>query len=71
MQGERDPFGGLEEVPGYKLSKQVRVVWIPDGDHSLTPRKASGQAEEENWGAAIGQIVGFLQSLPAGRGGEL
>jgi uncharacterized protein len=43
IQGERDPFGNRHEVAGYKLSKHVRLHWLPDGDHSFKPRKASGR----------------------------
>jgi hypothetical protein len=63
VQGERDPFGGREEVAKYKLSPAVRVKWIPDGDHSFKPRKSSGKTEPENWQTALGEIVGFLESL--------
>jgi uncharacterized protein len=28
VQGERDPFGGKEEVAGYKLSSKIRVAWM-------------------------------------------
>lgn len=57
VQGERDPFGTTEEVANYKLSKAVRVVWTPDGDHSFTPRKMSGRTEEQNWAEAIEAIA--------------
>ena len=40
VQGTRDEFGGPDDVKGYKLSKQVRVLWLEDGDHDLRPRKA-------------------------------
>jgi predicted alpha/beta-hydrolase family hydrolase len=60
IQGERDPFGTCEEVHRYKLSKAVRVVWMPDGDHSFTPRKMSGRTEEQNWEAAVGRIATFV-----------
>jgi uncharacterized protein len=45
VQGERDPFGNREEVAKYKLSEHVRVFWLPDGEHSFKPRKAS----DEHW----------------------
>jgi uncharacterized protein len=67
VQGERDPFGTREEVPGYKLSKAGRVVWMKDGDHSLRPRKLSGRTEEQNWAAAVGEIVEFLKTLSNGK----
>jgi uncharacterized protein len=64
VQGERDPFGTSEEVRRCKLSKAVRVVWMRDGDHSFKPRKASGRTEEQNWAAAVEEIVAFLEGLP-------
>src|SRR5260370_31939297 len=63
VQGERDPFGSRDEVGGYKLSRRVRVKWIVDGDHSFKPRRASGRTEQENWEAAIKNVVEFVQSL--------
>ncbi len=63
VQGERDPFGNREDVAGYRLSSAVRILWIEDGDHSLTPRKASGRTEKQNWDAAIKGIVQFLKAL--------
>lgn len=59
LQGERDPFGTREEVAKYKLSKQVRVHWLTDGDHSFKPRKSSGRTVEENWDEAINAIASF------------
>ena len=62
VQGERDPFGSRREVARYKLSKQVRFHWLPDGDHSFKPRKASGRTEEENWAEGIDAIACFVTS---------
>jgi uncharacterized protein len=67
VPGERDPFGTREEVARYALSKAVRVVWMPVGDHSFTPRKASGRAEGQNWEAAVGGVAAFVASRPGGR----
>jgi predicted alpha/beta-hydrolase family hydrolase len=39
-QGTRDIFGSREEVAGYKLSRQIEILWLEDGDHDLKPRKA-------------------------------
>jgi predicted alpha/beta-hydrolase family hydrolase len=64
LQGERDPFGNREEVAGYKLSSSVRVAWAEDGDHGFTPRKTSERMEQQNWEAALEEIVKFLQALP-------
>jgi predicted alpha/beta-hydrolase family hydrolase len=64
LQGERDPFGNREEVESFRLSKQVRIQWLTDGDHSFKPRKASGRTEEENWHEAIEAAAEFaLQVL--------
>lgn len=38
-QGTRDPFGTREEVATYKLSQQIELLWLEDGDHDLKPRK--------------------------------
>ena len=59
-QGERDPFGTAEEVPGYGLPDGVVLHWAPDGDHSLKPRKASGRTERENLTDAADAIAAFL-----------
>ncbi len=39
VQGTRDPFGTSDEVPSYKLSKKIDILWLEDGDHDLKPRK--------------------------------
>ncbi|MGH7860455.1 MAG: alpha/beta family hydrolase [Candidatus Binatia bacterium] len=64
LQGTRDPFGGRDEVGGYRLSPRIRVQWLEDGDHSFKPRKASGRTEEENLSEAVGATVRFVTSLP-------
>jgi predicted alpha/beta-hydrolase family hydrolase len=60
VQGERDPFGTRQEVAGYTLSKQVRVHWLLDGDHSFKPRKSSGRTQEQNWAEAVQAIAAFV-----------
>jgi predicted alpha/beta-hydrolase family hydrolase len=40
VQGTRDEFGTQQEVPAYSLSKAIEILWLPDGDHDLKPRKA-------------------------------
>lgn len=64
VQGERDPFGGKDEVAQYVLSKRVRVAWIEDGDHSFKPRKSAGVTEEQNWQAGVAKIVTFVDARP-------
>src|SRR5215471_7491832 len=61
VQGERDSFGGREEVARYKLSPEIRIEWIGDGDHSFKPRKSSGRTEAENLRKAIELVVSFVR----------
>jgi predicted alpha/beta-hydrolase family hydrolase len=61
LQGERDPFGRPEEVASYDLSSRINIKWIPDGDHSLKPRKRSGYTEEGNLQLANEAIWDFVK----------
>ena len=63
VQGERDPFGTREEVARYDFSQSIRVHWLPDGDHSFKPRKASGRTERQNWDEAIAAVAEFAAGL--------
>ena len=63
LQGERDPFGKREEVAGYTLSKSINVAFLPDGDHDLKPRKASGRTRAENRAEAVDRIADFARGL--------
>jgi len=63
LQGERDPFGGRDDVATYKLSRAIRVHWLTDGDHSFKPRKSSGVTEAQNLETAIAEIDKFARSL--------
>ncbi|MCR9246980.1 MAG: dienelactone hydrolase family protein [bacterium] len=60
LQGERDSFGKPEEVAGYELSSKIQVEWLPDGDHSLAPRKRSGHTVEENLARAFTAAAEFV-----------
>jgi predicted alpha/beta-hydrolase family hydrolase len=60
LQGERDPFGTPEDVAGYKLSSQIRIEWIPDGDHSLKPRAKSGNTERQNLVHTVDLAAAFM-----------
>jgi uncharacterized protein len=66
VQGERDPFGSREEVDAYELSPAVEMAWLPDGDHSWAPRKASGRTAKENLAAGVAAVVEWLERLAAG-----
>lgn len=67
VQGERDTFGGREEVKKYKLPQAVEVKWMKDGDHSFKPRKSSGATEPENLVGALQAIETFLGKLATGK----
>ncbi|MFT4977254.1 MAG: putative alpha/beta-hydrolase family hydrolase, partial [Myxococcota bacterium] len=69
LQGERDPFGRPEEVAGYPLGAAVSVAWVPDGDHSLKPRKRSGHTEADNRRLAAVRAAAFVKEAAIG-GGE-
>jgi hypothetical protein len=61
VQGTRDPLGTREDVDGYQLSPQIRIVWLEDGDHSFKPRASSGHKEKEHLAAAVRAVAGFVR----------
>lgn len=65
VQGERDKFGGREQVPSWSLSENTSICWIGDGDHSLQPRKSSGYTLEGNLQQACDSICQFIGSKVA------
>ncbi len=66
LQGDRDALGSRGEISGYALSSAIDLVFLPDGDHSFKPRRASGHTEEENIATAVAEMDRFLKRL-AGR----
>jgi uncharacterized protein len=60
VQGDRDPFGGRSEVEAMALSQQIIFHWVPDGDHDLAPRGASGFTRRGNLEAAADAVVAFM-----------
>ena len=62
-QGERDPFGGPEEVAKMALPENIEVHWLADGGHGFKPRVASGLTEEGNITSAAEQVCRFLKGL--------
>jgi predicted alpha/beta-hydrolase family hydrolase len=58
VQGTRDPFGTLEEVKTYELSKQIEILWLEDGDHDLKPRKAVSGFSASDHLATMAKAVG-------------
>jgi len=65
-QGERDALGKREEVNGYDLPESIQLHWLPDGDHSLKPRKASGHTLEDNLASAADALVDFMARAKTG-----
>lgn len=63
LQGERDTFGKKEEFEHFALSEQVRVIFVPDGDHSFKPRKSSGYTEAENIELAVKHLADFIKEI--------
>jgi predicted alpha/beta-hydrolase family hydrolase len=60
VQGTRDPFGSPEEVAGYGLPS-IEIIWLPDGDHDLRPRKAiSGFTAAQHLDAAADAVAAFV-----------
>jgi|TARA_R110002072_G_scaffold27892_13_gene90443 hypothetical protein len=62
IQGRRDPFGTDAETPSYDLSPAIAFHWAEDGDHNLSPRKASGRTAEQNWRQAGAALARFLKA---------
>jgi predicted alpha/beta-hydrolase family hydrolase len=62
LQGERDTFGKSDEIETYKLSERVQVNYLPDGDHSFKPRKASGYSLEDNINQVIEHTATFIKN---------
>ena len=63
VQGERDAMGSREDVKNYALSEQLKLVWMPDGDHSFKPRQRSGRREGQNLNLAVEHMDDFLKGL--------
>lgn len=61
FQGSRDSMGNEAEVAGYPLSGQVQLHWLPDGDHDLKPRKASGYSQEQHLATVISQVKEIIE----------
>lgn len=62
-QGERDALGDRAAVEAIVLSPKISVHWLPDGDHDLKPRKASGHTHPENLHSALDAVGTFLSAL--------
>ena len=63
LQGTRDPFGTLDEVPTYPLPASIRVAWLDDGEHEFKPRvKISGHTHAGHLATAAAEAATFLRT---------
>ena len=62
VQGARDTMGNEQEVASFELPSLVDVQFLPDGDHSLKPRKASGFNHQQHINSACDMIAAFIDS---------
>ncbi|KZN33315.1 hypothetical protein N480_24085 [Pseudoalteromonas luteoviolacea S2607] len=63
LQGERDTFGTKSKISDMSFDKSPQFVWLPDGDHSLKPRKASGFTEQQNRQTAADGTIQFIRGI--------
>ncbi|MGX5679817.1 alpha/beta hydrolase family protein [Schumannella luteola] len=70
VQGERDEFGTPADVAGYSLSPAIEILWLPDGDHGLVPRKSvSGFSKRDHLETIGDAVAGFASRAPENGGG--
>lgn len=60
VQGERDTFGNRNDIASYQLPSNIHIHILPDGDHSLKPRKSSGISYDSHMQAATDSTVNFI-----------
>ena len=63
VQGERDTMGKPDAWQPLVLAKHIRLIWIPDGDHSLQPRPSSGLLPATRWREAAAHVGAFLDEV--------
>ncbi|MCH9675364.1 MAG: dienelactone hydrolase family protein [Gammaproteobacteria bacterium] len=63
-QGERDPMGTCADVAQYDLAPSIEMLWLPDGNHDLKPRKASGYTHDAHLQRTIDAIARHVHALP-------
>lgn len=62
-QGERDPMGDKASVGLLPFPESLSVQWLPDGDHDLKPRRASGRTHPQSLQDALDGARAFLAAL--------
>ena len=64
VQGTRDPFGTIEDVPEYELSPNIELVWMQDGDHDLKPRKrVTGLTLSDHMKTMASHVSGWIDRV--------
>jgi len=63
LQGTRDPMGNKATIEPLKLSANVQIHWLEDGNHDLVPTKRGGRTTERNWREGIQTTVAFVEKL--------
>jgi hypothetical protein len=64
VQGTRDPFGTDEEVPQYDLSSSIDMVWLPDGNHDLKPRKrVTGLSHQDHMATMADHVTNWVDRV--------
>jgi predicted alpha/beta-hydrolase family hydrolase len=66
LQGTRDRLGSREEIGTYELSRNIRVEYLEDGDHSFRPRVRSGRTLERNLARAVERVAWFAAARRTG-----
>lgn len=67
VSGTRDRMGPLDLLANVASDvPDGRIVEIPDGDHSLVPRKASGRTLDDSLDDAVGAIDDWLRDRLGG-----
>jgi hypothetical protein len=62
-QGENDKLGKKEFIDKLQLSKNIKLHWIKESNHSLVPLKRSGKTSKECWNECIIEIKNFVINL--------
>ncbi|WP_353987549.1 alpha/beta hydrolase family protein [Ruicaihuangia caeni] len=68
LQGGRDTFGSAELVAAEsREAERIRVIEVPDGDHSFATRKSSGWNAERVEGLVTDSVLAFVEQVLAAR----
>lgn len=63
VQGERDPFGGPDEIATYGLPMALRVKLIPGGDHDMRTPRGHNATSKQSLAFAADAIADFCLEL--------